>query len=110
MKPGFGILLVFVALFMGFFLFAFQTFAAKPIAQISGFEGEVIVQSDTKSFRVTELGLTLKDGDRIQTKQGEAKIVFNDGAVIKIMSFASTIIQERKEKGNGQTLLATRKR
>ena len=108
MNPRFRILLALLALFMGIFLIASQTLAAKPIAQISSSEGEVIIQSDTKIFRVTELGLTLKDGDRIQTKQGEAKIVFNDGAVMKIMPFTNTIIQEREEK-SGFWIFKTKK-
>ena len=48
---------------------------AKTIAQISGFEGEVIVQSGTKIFKLTRSGLRLGNGDRIQTGQGEAQIL-----------------------------------
>jgi hypothetical protein len=75
---------------------------AKPIAQISGFEGEVIVQSGTEIFRLSQSGLRLDDGDRIQTGQGEVQILFNDGAVMKIRPFTNTMIQEREEKSGFQ--------
>ena len=99
MNPRFRILLLFLVLSIGVLLFASQADASKPIAQISSFKGGVIVQSGTKIFRVTQIGLTLKNGDRIQTKQGEVLIIFNDGAVMKIRPFTNTMIQEREEKG-----------
>lgn len=108
MNPRFRILLVFLALSTGVLLFASQTNAAKPIAQVSGFKGEVIIQSATEIFRVTRLGQILNDGDRIQTKQGEAQIAFNDGAVMKIRPFTSTMIQEREEK-SGFWIFKTKK-
>ena len=108
MSPRFRVLLIFLTLFIVVPLFASQTHATGPVAQISGFKGEVIIQSDTRIFRVTQLGLTLKDGDRIQTKQGEVQIIFNDGAVMKIRPFTSTMIQERKEK-SGLWIFKTRR-
>ena len=99
MNPRFRILLLFLVLSIGVLLFASQADASKPIAQISSFKGGVIVQSGTRIFRVTQIGLTLKNGDRIQTKQGEVLIIFNDGAVMKIRPFTNTMIQEREEKG-----------
>ena len=98
MSPRFRVLLIFLTLFIVVPLFDSQTHAARPVAQISSFKGEVIIQSDTRIVRVTQIGLTLKDGDRIQTKQGEVQIIFNDGAVMKIRPFTNTMIQERKEK------------
>jgi len=80
----------------------------KPIAQISSFEGEVIVQSGTRIFRLVQSGLILVDGDRIQTGQGEAQILFNDGAEIKIRPFTHIMIQERDEK-TGFQIFKTRK-
>ena len=108
MSPRFRVLLIFLALFIWVLLFASQTHATGPVAQISGYKGEVIIQSDTKIFRVTKIGLTLKDGDRIQTKQGEVRIIFNDGAVMKIRPFTNTMIQERKEK-SGLWIFKTRR-
>jgi len=108
MNPRFRILLVFLTLCMGLLLFASQTNAAKPIAQVSGFKGEVVVQSGTRIFRVTKLGQILNDGDRIQTKQAEVQITFNDGAVMKIRPFTSTMIQEREEK-SGFWIFKTKK-
>ena len=70
MNPRFRILLLFLVLSIGVLLFASQADASKPIAQISSFKGGVIVQSGTKIFRVTQIGPTLMNGDRIETKQG----------------------------------------
>jgi len=99
-------------LFLGFiivmFLLAARADASGPIAQITGFKGEVLIQSDTKVFRLTRLGLPLKDGDRIQTKEGEVTITFNDGALMKIRPFSSTTIQQREEK-SGFWIFKTRK-
>ncbi len=99
MNPGRGTLCVFFALFMGVFLIAFESHAAKPIAKVSSFKGKVIVLSGTK-FKDIEVGLALMHGDRIQTKDGRAEITFNDGALLKVRPYASTMIQEREvEKG-----------
>ena len=81
---------------------------ARPIAQISGFEGEVVVQSGTKILRFAQAGLRLDNGDRIQTGQGEVQVLFNDGAVMKIRPFSSAMIQERDEK-TGFQIFKTRK-
>jgi hypothetical protein len=91
--------ILFSGLFIVILLFAPQADASKPIARITSFKGEPVIQSDTKVFRVARLGSTLNDGDRIQTKQGEVKVTFNDGAVMKIRPFTNTMIQERQEKG-----------
>ena len=108
MNPKLGILCVFLSLCMGVLLCASQTHAAKPIAKISSYKGEVLVQSDTKIITVTQIGLPLNDGDRIQTKQGEAQITFNDGALMKIRPFTNTMIQEREEK-SGFWIFKTKK-
>ncbi len=98
MNPRFRILIVLLALFMGVFLLAPQTYAAKPIAKISSFKGEAIIMSGTKIIKVTMIGQTLNEGDRIQTREGEAEVTFNDGAVLKIRHFSSTMINEIEEK------------
>lgn len=91
-------MIVFLVLFMGVLLFAFQVHASSSIAEISSFEGEVIIQSDTMLSQVTQVGVMLHEGDRIQTKQGDVRITFNDGAVMKVSPFTNVMIQERKEK------------
>ena len=81
------------------FLFAYQAAASEPIAQIFSFKGEVIIQSGTDIFRLTQVAFVLKDGDRIQTKDGEVTVKFSDGAVMKIRPFSNVVLQEREEKG-----------
>lgn len=97
MNPRCRILLVLSILFMGVFLLTPQTYAAKPIAKISSFKGEVSLLSGKKFIKIN-LGQPLMSGDRIQTKEGEVEITFNDGAVMKVRHFSSTMIQEREEK------------
>lgn len=99
---------LFLGLFIVMFLFAPQADASKPIAKVSSFKGEVIILSDTKIVRVTIIGQILNEGDRIQTKQGEVEITFDDGAVIKVRPFTNTMIQEREEK-SGFWIFKTKK-
>lgn len=108
MNPRSRALLVFLVLCMGIFLLSSQTYAEKPIAKVSSFTGEVFIQSDINVFRVTQIGQILNDGDRIQTKDGEVQITFNDGALMKIRPFTNTMIQEREEK-SGFWLFKTKK-
>ncbi|NVM23143.1 MAG: FecR domain-containing protein [Desulfobacterales bacterium] len=97
-----SILPIFLALLLC--LFACKSRVEEHIAKISAFKGEVIVQSDTRILRVAQSRLALKDGDRIQTKQAEARIIFNDGAVMNIWPFTSIAIQEREEKSVSENL------
>ena len=97
MNPRSGIL--FFTSFIMIYLFASQAGASEPIAQIFSFKGEVIVQSGTDIFRLTQAAFALKDGDRIQTKDGEVTVRFSDGAVMKIRPFSNIVLQEREEKG-----------
>ncbi|HUU39485.1 MAG TPA: hypothetical protein VMW42_00945 [Desulfatiglandales bacterium] len=109
MKPRSKILsMIFLSLCMGIFLFSFQAYAAKPVAKISGFKGEVIIQSGTMVSRLDRMDLILNDGDRVQTKQGEVEITFNDGALMKLRPFTATMIQEREEK-SGIWIFKTKK-
>ena len=99
MNLKFRVLTVFWVLFMGFFLLSSHSYAVEHIAKITGFKGEVIILSG-KQFIDANVGQPLMHGDRIQTKEGSAEITFNDGAVMKIRKFTSTMIQEREvEKG-----------
>lgn len=108
MNSGFRAVLVLISLFVGLFILTSNTYAAKPIARISSFQGEAIVQSGTKIIKVTQTGLPLNQGDRIQTKQGEIQVIFNDGAVMKVRPFTNAMIQERQEK-QGWWLFKTKK-
>jgi len=97
-----------LTLFLGLFLLASQAHAAKPIAKISSFKGDVVIVSGKKILKATRTGQPLKTGDRVQTRDGEAQITFNDGAVLKVRPYASTMIQEREEK-KGWWIFKTKK-
>ena len=83
MSPISRIPFLFLAALLAVYLFTPCADASKPIAQVYSFQGEVIVQSGAEIFRLIQPELPLKDGDRIQTKQGRATINFEDGAVMK---------------------------
>ena len=99
---------IILILVMGAFFIAPPADAAEPIAKISSFKGEVVLQSGSNISDVTEIGLPLMEGDRIQTKDGEVEITFNDGAVMKVSPFTSTMIQEREEE-KGWWIFKTKK-
>ena len=101
-------IITFFAFFVMIFLLITPVHGAVPIAKITGFDGEVIVQSGVEISTVTNAGLGLKHGDRIQTKEGEVQITFNDGAIMKINPFTSTMIQEREE-ARGWGIFKTKK-
>ena len=99
MKNRSGILwAISLSICMGICLFSFQAHAAKSVAKISSFQGEVVIRSGTMVYRLDQTGVVLNDGDQIQTKDGEIEITFNDGAVMKVRPFSTTMIQEREEK------------
>ncbi len=72
--------------------------AQATIAKVAKFSGEVIIQSGEELKRVTAPGVSLKDGDRVQTKQGDAEILFNDGAVMRVSPFSNAMVQEMQEQ------------
>jgi hypothetical protein len=74
-----------------------QTDAA--IAKIAKVSGDVIIQSGEELRQVASPGAPLNDGDRVQTRQGEAEILFNDGAIMRINPFSNAMLQEREERG-----------
>lgn len=90
-------LIIFIAFFMSVCFIAPQAFAAGPIAKISGVKGDVMLQRGEKFIDV-KVGLPVMHGDWVQTKDGKADITFNDGAVMKISHFSSTMVREREEK------------
>ena len=98
MNYRFRIPFVFFAIFTILLLHVSQTHSAEPIAKVSNFKGEVTIQSDSKLTSVTQIGQVINVGDRIQTKEGELQITFNDGAILKIMPFTNSVIQEREEE------------
>jgi len=97
MNPISRIPFIFSALLAAAFLFPPQADASKPIAVVFSSYGEVIVQSG-EIFMISKPALQLKDGDRIQTKQGRVTINFEDGAVMKISPFSHITIRQREEK------------
>ena len=99
---------ILIALFLGVFYCASPTSAKRPIAKISDFKGEVIIQSMADIFDLKKIGQPLMEGDRIQTRHGEAKITFNDGAVMKVRPWSSAMISEREEE-TGWWIFKTRK-
>jgi len=90
--------LFFFALFSAVLFLVPQALASNPIAKISEYQGEVIVQSGQNIFSVKQVGQVLNEGDRIQTQQGEVQITFDDGALMKVRPFSNVLIQERQEK------------
>ena len=80
--------LFFFALFSAVLFLVPQALASNPIAKISEFQGEVIVQSGQNIFSVKQVGQVLNEGDRIQTQQGEVQITFDDGALMKVRPFS----------------------
>lgn len=97
MRPRFRVPLMVLVLILGALLATPQANAATPVAKLSGFQGEVIIVSDSQLIKVTQPGVTLNEGDSIQTKEGEAEVSFNDGAIMKIRRHTSTMVQQREE-------------
>jgi hypothetical protein len=98
MKPRLKTALILTALFLGFFAMAASTHAATPVAKITQFKGEVLIVSGDQVSKVTGVGQPVHDGDAVQTKDGEAQITFNDGALMTIRPYTSTVIQEAEEQ------------
>jgi len=71
--------------------------AEAAIAKITSVKGAVIVNQAGNVSDVTAPGLALNDGDQLLTKEGEAQVTFNDGAILKMQPYTKAMIQERKE-------------
>ncbi len=93
-----GFPLVIVA---GLAMSCFAASAEAAIAKIAKYSGEVIIQSGTgeQLTRVTAAGAPLNSGDRVLTRQGDAEVLFSDGAVMKVSPFSNAMLQERDEQG-----------
>ena len=79
---------------------------ADVIGKFSRVKGDVTLLSGTTLTAVKEAGSPVKTGDRIQTKDGEADLLLNDGAIIKISPYTNGQVQERDEKTGKFTLKA----
>ena len=89
-------------------LLSAPTHADAAIAKVSSFKGDVLVQSGDSINKLRKTGYALNNGDYIMTKQGEAQVTFNDGAVMKLNPFSKTMIQERDEE-SGVWIFKTKK-
>jgi len=98
MKPRFKPALILTFLCLGIFALAASSTAATPIAKISQFKGEVLIVSGDQIAKVTRVGQPINDGDSVQTRNGEVQITFNDGALMTIKPYTSTVIQEAEEQ------------
>jgi hypothetical protein len=98
MKPRFKTALTLAFFLLGIFALAASTYAATPVAKITQFKGEVLIVSGEQLSKVTSVGQPINDGDAVQTKDGEAQITFNDGALMTIRPYTSTVIQEAEEE------------
>ena len=78
--------------------------AVETIGKISRVRGEVSLISGTKIEAVEKEGVAIRTGDHVQTKDGEADILLNDGAIIKISPFTNGQVVERQEKSGAFTL------
>jgi hypothetical protein len=98
MKPRVRTALIVAFFLLGVFALAASTHAATPVAKITQFKGEVLIVSGEQLSKVTSVGQPINDGDAVQTKDGEAQITFNDGALMTIRPYTSTVIQEAEEE------------
>ncbi|MDD5206740.1 MAG: hypothetical protein PHS17_15050, partial [Desulfobacterales bacterium] len=93
MSSKLKVMFVFFVVCMGVFIMANGAIAAKPIAKVTAFKGEVILLSGTEVKAITQTGVALNDGDKLQTKNGEAEVTFDDGAVMKLNPFTASMIE-----------------
>jgi hypothetical protein len=98
MKPRLKAALILTFLSLGIFALAASSNAATPVAKITQFKGEVLIVSGDQISMVTSAGHRINDGDSVQTKNGEAQITFNDGALMTIRPYTSTVVQETQEE------------
>jgi hypothetical protein len=94
-RPRTSLLLL---LLLGIFLLFPASGVAAPIAKVSQFQGEVLIVSGDQLSRVTSVGQPINHGDSVQTRNGEVQITFNDGALMTIRPYTSTVIHETEEE------------
>ena len=71
--------------------------AAQVIGKIASFKGDVLILSGNTISKVTKVGQAVHEGDRIQTKQGNAEVKTTDGATLTVTPFSHAMIEERPE-------------
>jgi len=98
MNPRSKTALILTFLCLGLFAAIASTHAATPIAKITQFNGEVLIVSGEQLSKVTGVGQPINDGDSVQTRNGEAHITFNDGAMMTIRPYTNTLVQEAEEQ------------
>jgi hypothetical protein len=92
------LILVIAAAFFGV-IPGFPAASEASIAKVAKVSGEVLLRSGGELTRLTTAGGRLNDGDQIQVKQGEAEILFTDGALLRVNAFSNALLQERQEEG-----------
>lgn len=80
-------------------LLGFAAPAGASIAKIAKVSGEVVLRAGGELTRLTAPGARLNDGDQVQVRQGEAEILFDDGALLRVNAFSNALLQERQEEG-----------
>lgn len=81
--------------------------AAETVAKVTSVTGEAFIQTGTTTI-VIKTGQAIISGDKIQTRDGEVKLVFTDGALMTINPFSTAMIQERVEE-SGLWVFKTKK-
>jgi len=89
--------LAFLCLLTGLLLPASNADASEAIAKITRFKGDVAIISGKQIYTLTDVDTNLYSGDLIQTQQGSVEVTFNDGAIMNIQPFCTTMIQEEEE-------------
>ena len=92
------LILALVGLFAGLTLATTPSYAAKPVAKITSFQGEVRVLAGSTIRPVKQKGVVLNHGDRVQTEQGTVEVTFLDGATMKVRPYTTAMIQEQEEE------------
>lgn len=74
--------------------------AAAPVARLTDMTGQVYVEANGAWVPNPTIGMTLASEDRVVTREGEATVTFDDGAVITLAANTNTMIQQwQEEKG-----------
>jgi len=77
---------------------ASQAHAAKQIAKVSNFSGDVVIKSDARFTKISRVGQPLNARDFIQTRDGQVDVVFEDGAVMKVRPYTNASVSEKDEE------------
>ena len=72
--------------------------AEQPIAKLTEISGEVVVKNKGDYGNDPMVGLLLYPGDKVVTRNGEASVTFNDGAVTRIQKNSNLTIEQWEEE------------